>query len=280
MKRRIWFFVGGGIALWAIVFIISLAAFPEWRDGSGSVLQLMAVSAVGVAGFVGVVVGIAAAFGYFKEKPEDVKEADPTGVVKAQLILDAKLEEFDEARQKELVAVLAVLLHTSKDQVKILRVTRGSVIVELELPGAAYDRLEALAHSGDASLAKAGILRVIGPGGNTLTRQAKYPDYSPTSLDGLQIIGSSGGFKTPEMIELEKRQELEKLEKRLELARHTNNRYGEALTLRDLAFAYAARGERERAIGLLRQALDIYIALGSPHADEIRRQLKVWGMET
>src|SRR5512135_1210776 len=106
MKRRIWFFVGGGIALWAIVFIISLAAFPEWRDGAGSVLQLLAVSAVGVAGFVGVVVGIAAAFGHFKEKPGEVKEADPTGVVKAQLILDAKLEEFDEARQKELVAVL------------------------------------------------------------------------------------------------------------------------------------------------------------------------------
>jgi hypothetical protein len=278
MKKRVWIFVGGGMALWLVVVLASLAAYPEWRDSAGSLLELLAKSAVGVAGFVGVLVAIAASLGYFKQESVGGKETKGPDLVKAQLILDAKLEEFDEKRQKELIAVLAILLHVSKDQIAILRVKRGSVIVEVELPGAAFNRLMELAKSGDASLTKAGILRVIDPGGKAIERSAQ-PASSTGPLAGSGIIASSGGHKTPEMRELEARQELETLERRLALARHTGSRYGEALTLKDLAVAYAARGERERAVGLLREALDIYTALESPHADEIRRQLEAWGAE-
>lgn len=271
MKRRIWILVGGGIALWLLVVLASLAAYPEWRDSAGSLLELLAKAAVGVAGFVGVLVAIAATLGFFKEKPGQVRKAGPGELVKAQLILDGRLEEFDEARQKELVAVLAVLLHVSKEQIKILRVMRGSVIVELEMPGSAFDRLLTLVKSGDASLVKAGIRSVIGPGGNTSAPPQQYMNW-PLADTG--FIAHSGGHTQPRKTGAETRRDIESYEKQLVIAREAGDWIAQAAMLNNLGASYANLGEREQAIALLREALVIYNEKGSPFADNVRRQLK------
>jgi signal transduction histidine kinase len=77
-----------------------------------------------------------------------------------QLVLEGTFEEFNETRQEDLVSVLASLLRVDSESIRILQVYSGSIIVVVEMPGAAADRLAELAETRDFRLKSQGILAI------------------------------------------------------------------------------------------------------------------------
>jgi GAF domain-containing protein len=77
-----------------------------------------------------------------------------------QLVLEGTFEEFNETRQEDFVSVLASLLRVDSESIRILQVYAGSIIVLLELPSIATERLIDLAEKKDVRLKSQGILSI------------------------------------------------------------------------------------------------------------------------
>jgi len=89
--------------------------------------------------------GIAQIAARFQELPKAIKQAEST--VRVQLILEGDVLSFTEERQTVLKDALAGILRLSADDIRVLKVVGGSVLVVLELPQAAADRLLSLHQS-------------------------------------------------------------------------------------------------------------------------------------
>ena len=81
----------------------------------------------------------------FPELSKVIKQAESR--VRVQLILEGDILSFAEERRAVLKDTLAGVLHLSPDDIRILNVVAGSVLVILELPKAAADRLLSLHES-------------------------------------------------------------------------------------------------------------------------------------
>lgn len=78
-----------------------------------------------------------------------------------QLIIEGEFSEFSLNRQQDIVGVLAVLLKIDPSNVRVLQVYQGSIVVLLELPDSAADRLHALAATQDFRIKTLGIRSVL-----------------------------------------------------------------------------------------------------------------------
>ncbi len=77
-----------------------------------------------------------------------------------QLIINGNVKDFDQNRRQDVIVILAQLLNIEKDDIRILEVIQGSVILKIVLPETATTMLEDLAHSNNIGLIKLGIQSV------------------------------------------------------------------------------------------------------------------------
>ena len=73
-----------------------------------------------------------------------------------QIILEGNFEAFNETRREDVLRILATLLEVEREQIRILRAQRGSIVLDLELPAFAANSL-LLKH-----MQKSRVLRRIG----------------------------------------------------------------------------------------------------------------------
>ena len=83
------------------------------------------------------------------------------GLKGVQVILEGELSSFNESAQGEIVGALATLLRIDQREIRILEIRVGSVILALEMPKSAADRLIALAQQRDYRLSNLGITSII-----------------------------------------------------------------------------------------------------------------------
>ena len=80
--------------------------------------------------------------GHIEEQAKDTPQIlDKETYAKAQLLIEGDLKKFDKEKRQELHTLLANVLNLPEDEIKILRVTSGSVRVILEIPKKAIQRL-------------------------------------------------------------------------------------------------------------------------------------------
>src|SRR5574341_1374781 len=91
-------------------------------------------------------------------------ERRPWKGVKIQVWVEGNLSGFTISKRDELIGILAALLRIEKDQIRILRVSSGSVVIELQLPEDAASELYELHRNRDSRLANLGILSIVLPG--------------------------------------------------------------------------------------------------------------------
>ncbi len=75
----------------------------------------------------------------------------------------------------------------------------------------------------------------------------------------------------------EPRKAIEFYEQCLVIAREIGDRRSEGNALFNMGLALYDLKEKDRAIHLVKQALEIYEAIESPHAEKARKKLKEWG---
>jgi hypothetical protein len=101
-----------------------------------------------------------------------------------QLVLDGDFENFDPTKQKDLIGVLAALLHTDVSDIRILKVYSGSIVIILELPTTEANRLEELALKKDFRLMSEKILSIQVEGHETIllsNKEKKSFNTKPTA---------------------------------------------------------------------------------------------------
>jgi len=79
---------------------------------------------------------------------------------RVELIIEGDYSDFNSSRQKEIIGVLAALLHIEHSQIRILQVKAGSIILDLEIPEIGANRLIDLFKSHDYRLKRLGLLAV------------------------------------------------------------------------------------------------------------------------
>jgi hypothetical protein len=86
--------------------------------------------------------------------PNSGQSAAPRGTQKAQAILtlEGDIQDFTEEEREAFKWSLARLLNISPDEIRILRVTEGSIKVELALPEEAAQKLEEMYRDNDPAL--------------------------------------------------------------------------------------------------------------------------------
>jgi hypothetical protein len=70
---------------------------------------------------------------------------------------------------------------------------------------------------------------------------------------------------------------IEFYEQSLVITRETSDRGSEGISLFNMGLARYDLEEKDRAIGLMKQVLQIYEDIESPAAEEVRNKLKEWG---
>ena len=78
-----------------------------------------------------------------------------------QIIFNLEPDDFNDVRKEEIRAVLAALLRVDKDDIRILSVHEGSIVLEVVMPEKAMNRLFDLAQKRDYRLIEQGILSIF-----------------------------------------------------------------------------------------------------------------------
>lgn len=124
---------------------------------------------------------------------------DNRNITRVSLIVEGNYESFTEGERIRIVGVLAELLDLSRDRIRVLSVTSGSVQLNLELPANAAGRLYAMALASDPGLQKAGIkaIKINSEMVTVLPRQATSLASSvlPPDPAANAILGASGRLR-------------------------------------------------------------------------------------
>ncbi len=142
---------------------------------------------------------------YEKKRKNAINDKGKEDYKKVQIVLDGSFEEFNETRREDLVSVLASILKIDSKDIRILRVYSGSIVVEVEIPRIAANRLIEFVTNGDFRLKAKGILSVqIGneepvllysmyPTNNVLKKPSGQPERLPfifgRPVRGKEFIG-------------------------------------------------------------------------------------------
>ena len=93
---------------------------------------------------------------------ESVPESgDRVKTKRVELRIEGEFAEFTSNRQQDIVGVLAALLRIDPASIQVLRVYQGSIIVVLEMPEVAADRLSEMATRRDPELVNLDITSVL-----------------------------------------------------------------------------------------------------------------------
>jgi len=84
----------------------------------------------------------------------------PKAFKQVQLIIQGDFKNFNETKQQDLVAVLGALLRVDSNDIRILQVHSGSIIIVVEMPETAAFRLKAMASKGNFRLKAKGFLSI------------------------------------------------------------------------------------------------------------------------
>ena len=117
--------------------------------------------------------------------------AAQTKTKQVQLIYEGEISEFTPNRQQEIVGVLATLMKIDPSNIRILQVYQGSIVMILEMPDSAANRLYKLATSRDFRLMSMGIksVSVADRAIVELTQMAVgVPDNRPEQLPHILVV--------------------------------------------------------------------------------------------
>jgi hypothetical protein len=78
-----------------------------------------------------------------------------------QIIIDGKIDDFNDTRKENLVATMSAILGVDKDEIRLLSVNAGSIVLEIAMSEKAMNRLFDLARNRDFRIMKQGILSII-----------------------------------------------------------------------------------------------------------------------
>jgi hypothetical protein len=79
-------------------------------------------------------------------------DASKEDTKQVQIVLEGAFAEFNETRREDLKSVLSAMLQVETKSIRILQVTSGSIVVDLEIPEIAVNRLRELAVKKDFRL--------------------------------------------------------------------------------------------------------------------------------
>jgi serine/threonine protein kinase len=79
---------------------------------------------------------------------------------RVEMTLEGEFEEFNETRRQDIVSVIAALLRTDTDRIRVLKVSPGSIRLVLEMPETAANRLYEMAGNRDFKLTSLGIVSI------------------------------------------------------------------------------------------------------------------------
>lgn len=99
------------------------------------------------------------------------KHSDPTTMTNGEeiiIILKGEFAEFNVTRQQWFVSVLAAILGIDEKYIRVLQVYEGSIVMVIEMPKTAANRLHRLVTKQDFSIGTLGILSVRIGNGETL----------------------------------------------------------------------------------------------------------------
>lgn len=105
-----------------------------------------------------------------------------------QIVVEGSLRGFTTSKKEEMVGVLAEVLKIDRDQIRILRVSSGSIVIELELPESAAKELYDLHQIGDPRLSSLGISSAMHL--NQETRARKLGDILESLADIHEALGN------------------------------------------------------------------------------------------
>jgi tetratricopeptide (TPR) repeat protein len=88
-------------------------------------------------------------------------EKKSQNTARIQIVVEGSLRGFTASKKEEMLGVLSEVLKVDKDQIRILRVSSGSIVIELELPENAANELHKLYQNGESRLADLGVSSVI-----------------------------------------------------------------------------------------------------------------------
>ncbi len=115
------------------------------------------------------------------------------GTKRVELRIEGEFGEFTINRQQDIVGVLAALLKVDPGTIQILSVAPGSIIVVLQMPEIAANRLSEMASSHDFRLKSLGIESVLVEGRG---RRITVKSSEETQRSSLKLSGSSlPGYK-------------------------------------------------------------------------------------
>jgi hypothetical protein len=80
---------------------------------------------------------------------------------RVQIIIEGEIEDFNETRREDLVLMLAAVLRLDADEIRLLSVNQGSVVVDLIISETGANRLFDLARKKDFRLVELGISSVF-----------------------------------------------------------------------------------------------------------------------
>jgi hypothetical protein len=115
---------------------------------------------------------------------------------RVQVIIEQDYADFGTEKRQDLIRVLAALLGIEPDQVRVLSVAAGSVIIKMEMPAVAVNRLTEMFGQGDLRLRSLKITSVIVENDLTISRQQVQPertnmsDKSKNRSGGVNIGGN------------------------------------------------------------------------------------------
>jgi hypothetical protein len=95
-----------------------------------------------------------------KPKEINILHSEQTQKKNVQLNIEGNYLDFDEKKEQALVEVLAGLLNIESNGIRVLQVYRGSIIVVLEMPTAAANRLKKMAMDKEFRLRSVDIISI------------------------------------------------------------------------------------------------------------------------
>ncbi len=141
----------------------------ELREGIAIYLNCLRVQLLKVDGFADLVTQLATlridkrtvAIQTGVEELLRRSEKQTQNTARIQVVIEGNFRGFTATKREEVIGILATLLRIDKDQVRILRVSSGSIIIDLQLPIDAAKKLYELYRERDPRLTDSGISSVI-----------------------------------------------------------------------------------------------------------------------
>lgn len=80
---------------------------------------------------------------------------------RVQIIIEGEVIDFNDTRKQDLIAMLAAVLRVDENEIRLLSVKAGSILLEIAIPEIALERLFELARSQDSRFVEKDILSII-----------------------------------------------------------------------------------------------------------------------